>query len=241
MLEIYFRGYKSIAILDLTGSIDIDSANFIEMVAWCLGRGFRDMLCNFENVNLVDYAGLSVLAIAYKDVINHKGRIKLVNVPADIRKVFGMVGLDRVFEVYEDEEFALRSFEEDRIISEIQKKQLRRRFKRLPLDIDIEFKSKSKNEKFNPGKVLNISGVGLLVFAEKTYPLGEILDIRLLLMPKPGLLELETKVVWLVQKEIQPQIYPGMGLEFYNITSDIQKKIIEFVDRNLPLSCSTDT
>lgn len=240
MLEIDFRRFKSIAILDLSGGIDIDSANFIEMVAWCLGNGYRDVLCNFENVNLVDYAGLSVLAIAYKDVANHKGRIKLVHLPAHVRKVFGMAGLDRIFEVYEDEEFALKSFEEDRIISEIQKKQLRRRFKRLPLDIDVEFKSSLKNEKYSPGKVLNISGVGLLVFAEKTYPLGEILDIRLALLPKPGLLELQAKLVWLVQKEIQPQIYPGMGLEFYNIDHETQKKIIEFVERNLPLSYSTD-
>jgi anti-sigma B factor antagonist len=240
MLEIDFRRFKSIAILDLSGSIDIDCANFIEMVAWCLGNGYKDVLCNFDNVNLVDYAGLSVLAIAYKDVTNHKGRIKLVHVAAHIQKVFCMVGLDRVFEIYQDEEFALRTFEEDRIISEIQKKQLRRRFQRLPLDIGIEFKSKEKADKYSEGKVLNISGVGLLVFAEKVYPLGEILDIRLSLLPKPGLLELEAKVVWLVEKEIQPQIYPGMGLEFYNIDSQMQKKIIEFVDRNLPLSCSTD-
>ncbi len=240
MLEIDFRRFKTIAILDLAGSVDIDSANFIEMVAWCLGNGYKDVLCNFENVNLMDYAGLSVLAIAYKDVVNHKGRIKFVHVPTHIKKVFCMVGMDRVFEIYEDEEFALKAFEEDRIISEIQKKQLRRRFKRLPLDIDVEFKSKAKNEKYSQGKVLNISGVGLLVFAEKAYPLGEILDIRLTLMPRPGLVELETKVVWLVEKEIQPQVYPGMGLEFYNIDNETQKKVIEFVDRNLPLSCSTD-
>ncbi len=240
MLEIDFRRSKTIAILDLTGSIDINCANFIEMVAWCLGNGYRDILCNFENVNLVDYAGLSVLAIAYKDVTNHKGRIKFTKVAAHLHKVFCLVGLDRVFEMYPEEEFALRAFEEDQVIAEIQKKQLRRRFKRLPLDIDIEFKSAGKNEKFNAGKVLNISGLGLLVFADKSYPLGEILDVRLALLPKPGLLELQCKVIWLVEKEIQPQIYPGMGLEFHNITHDTQKKIIDFVDRNLPLGCATD-
>jgi Tfp pilus assembly protein PilZ len=210
------------------------------MVAWCLGNGYKDILCNFENVNLLDYAGLSVMAIAYKDVLNHKGRLKLLNVPVHIRKTLCMVGLDRALEIYEDEDFALRSFEEDRIISEIQKKQLRRRFKRIDLDIDLEFKPCGKNEPFHHAKLLNLSAVGMLIFADKAYPLGEILDVRLSLLPKPGLLEAQAKVVWLVQKEIQPQIYPGMGLEFHNLDSSAQKKIVEFVDRNLPLSCSTD-
>ncbi len=240
MLNISLRRIKLVVVLDLSGSIDIDSSNLIEVVAGCLEKGYLDLLCNFENVNLLDYAGLSVLSIAYKNVLNHKSRVKFVNIPAHIRKIFLLVGLEMVFEIYEDEEFALRSFEEDRIIAEIQKKQLRRRFKRLPVDIDIEFKSRFKEEQFNPGKVLNISAVGVLVFAEKTYPLGEILKIRILLSPAPGLLELETKVIWVVQKELQPQIYPGMGLEFYHTESETQKKIVEFVDRNLPLGSMSD-
>jgi len=240
MLEIDFRRFKSVAILDLSGTVDIDSANLIEMIAWSLGNGYKDILCNFESVNLVDYAGLSALALAYKDVINRKGRMKFLHVSGHIKKVFSLVALDRVFEMYDDEKLALNSFEEDRIISEIQKKQLRRRFQRLPLDIDVEFRSESKAEEFHKGKVLNISAVGVLIFADKTYPLGEILQVRISLLPKPGLIELEGKLVWLVQKEIQPQIYPGMGLEFYNLDTNTQKKILEFVDRNLPLSYAND-
>jgi len=240
MLEIDFRRFKSVAILDLTGTIDIDSANLIEMIAWCLGNGYKDILCNFESVNMVDYAGLSALAIAYKDVVNRKGRMKFLHVGSHIKKIFCLVALDRVFEIYNDEKIALNSFDEDRIIAEIQKQQLRRRFKRLPLDIDVEFRSESKNEEFHKGKILNISGVGLLVFADKTYPLGEVLQVRVSLLPKPGNIELEAKVVWLVQKDLQPQLYPGMGLEFYNLDSKTQKKVIDFVDRNLPLNCANE-
>jgi len=241
MLEINFRRYKSVAILDLAGSIDIDSANLVEMTGWCLSNGYKDILCALENVNLVDYAGLSVLAITYKDVLNHKGRIKLLNVPAHIRKIFSVSGLDRVFEMHEDEDFALKSFEEDRIISEIQKKQLRRRFKRLPMDIEFQYRLKNSSEPYNKGKVLNISALGVLVFSPKIFPLGEILQIKLPLLPKPGELNLDAKIVWLVQKEIQPQIHPGMGLEFYSIDAPTQKKIADFIDRNLPLGCSTDS
>ena len=84
---------------------------------------------------------------------------------------------------------------------------------------------------------MNLSAVGMLVFADKIYPLGEILDIKLSLLPKPGVLELKAKVVWLVAKELQPQIYPAMGLEFQQMDGQAQKKLVEFVERNLPSGC----
>ena len=99
MLEITFRKHEAIAILDLSGNIDIDASNFIEKVGWCLENGYEDMLCNFENINLADYAGLSVLAIAYKNVLNHKGRIKFLNVPGHIKNGLSPMCFDRVFEI----------------------------------------------------------------------------------------------------------------------------------------------
>lgn len=240
MLKIDLRRIGAVAILDCTGTVDIDAAIFIEAIATCFDNGYRDILCNFESVTFIDYAGLSVIAVGYKEVVNKKGRLKFENVPAHIHKLFSMVHLDEVFEIYFDESRAIASFEEDRTIAEIQKKQLRRRFKRLPLEIQVDFKSCSKDEQFEHGRLLNISGVGLLVFSQKTYPLGEVLAVRLPLMPSPGLLNIEAKVVWLVQKDLQPHIYPGMGLEFHNLDSETQRKIVEFVERNLPLSCSTE-
>jgi Tfp pilus assembly protein PilZ len=56
----------------------------------------------------------------------------------------------------------------------------------------------------------------------------------------PGKIEVETKVVWLVEREIQPQIYPGMGVEFYNISPELEGQIVEFVNRNLTLGCLSE-
>lgn len=233
MLEVNFKKVKQIGVLDLSGNVDINSSSLVEKVGWALENGYKDLVCDFQNVEIVDYAGMSALAIAYKNVINHGGRMKFASVAVHIRKVLNLVCLDKVFELYENLDTALRSFEDEKIISEIQKKQLRRRFKRLPLDIGIEFKSKEE-DKFHQGKVLNISAVGMLVFADKvTCKLGEILDIKLTLRPSPGLLEMETVVVWLVEKNIQPQLYPAMGLEFYHLDNMTQEKIVGFVERNL--------
>jgi anti-sigma B factor antagonist len=234
MLEVGLRRINAVAVLDLSGEVNIDSSVFIEKVASCLESGCRDLLANFENVTTIDYAGLSAIAIAYKNTVNHKARMKFINVAVHIRKLFNLVCLDRVFEIYTDEQSALQSFEEERNIVAIQKKQLRRRFKRLPLDIGVGFKTKSE-DKFRQGKVLNLSGVGMLVFVDKVYPLGEMLEIRLSLAPSPGPLEINARVSWLVDKKIQPQIYPGMGLEFYHLDQEVQEKIVEFVERNLAM------
>lgn len=239
MLEISFKRIKGAGVLDLAGTIDINASNLVEKVGWALENGYQHMVCDFEDVELVDYAGMSALALAFKNVVNHRGKMKFVAVPMHIRKTFNLVCLDRVFELYDDLDSALRSFEEDEAIADIKRKNLRRRFKRLPLDIDVQYKSKHEAD-YHHGKVLNLSGVGFMVFVEKTYPLGEIVDVKLTLKPAPGEVSVEAVVVWLVEKHLQPQIYPGMGLEFYHVDSQTQEKIIQFVERNLPLDSASE-
>lgn len=237
MLEINMRRVNKVAVLDLSGDINIDSANLVEKVGWCLNNGYKSILCNCESVNLIDFTGLSALGLAFKNCANHGAAMKLARVPLHVRKKFELVCLDKVFEFYDDEKTALRSFDEDRIISEIQKKRLRRRFKRLPLDIGMEVKAGNEGD-WRKCKMLNLSAVGMLVYIEKPYPFGEILDVKIALKPVADSLLLQAKVVWLVDKKIQPQIYPGMGLEFYHLDQVMQEKVLEFVDRNLPMdSC----
>ena len=239
MLEIKTRRVKVIMILELSGTIDIDSANLIERVGTTIQDGYRDIICDFSEVNLIDYSGLSALALAYKNVTNHKGRMAFVKVPQHVMKTFSLVCLDKVFEIYADEQTALKKMEESTSLTDIQKKQLRRRFKRLPLDIDIQFRS-SREKEFHHGKVLNLSAIGLLVFAKDTYHIGEILEVTLSLLPIAQVIQVKAKVVWLLQKEIQPQLYPGMGLEFYHIDCATQGKVLQFVERNMPLDSGVE-
>jgi anti-anti-sigma factor len=238
MLEIFMRRVTTVAVLDLSGDINIDSSNLVEKVGWCIESKYKAILCNFDSVKDVDFTGLSALGIAYKNCVNHGVRMKLINVPLHIKKKFELVCLDRVFEFFTDEDAAVKSFEEDQAISEIQKKQLRRRFKRLPLDIGVELKARDEGV-YHKATVLNLSAVGMLIFIEKAYPLGTILELKVSLRPVAESLLLEAKVAWLVDKKIQPQIYPGMGLEFYHLDQLTQEQIAAFVERNLPLDSCT--
>ncbi|MDD3275135.1 MAG: PilZ domain-containing protein, partial [Candidatus Omnitrophica bacterium] len=53
------------------------------------------------------------------------------------------------------------------------------------------------------------------------------------LSPNPELLELQARVVWIPDKAVQPHEYPGVGVEFSNLSSENQQRIIDFIERNI--------
>jgi len=233
-MEIRARQKNNIVILDLAGRVDIDSANFVEAVGQCVRDGYSDILCNFEDVDFIDYMGVSAVVIAYKEVANASGRMKFVNVPAHLKSVFAISGLDRIIEMYASEDLALNSFQEDKIIENIKKMQLRRRFKRLPIDIKVELKLKfGRNPACYKVDILNLSGVGAFIFGCDKFRLGDEVTLKMKLPPKNEELELDARVVWLPDKQVQPHYHPGMGVEFYNIPSETQQKLVDFVERNI--------
>ncbi|MFA5272391.1 MAG: anti-sigma factor antagonist [Candidatus Omnitrophota bacterium] len=233
-MKIHIRESENIVILDLDGSIDINSSDFVETVGWALVTKSKNVLCNFEGINLIDYVGISLIAVAYKNVLNHKGKMKLVNVPSHVQKLFSVVGLDKVFDYYENEETAIKSFKDEELFSHILEQRLRRRFKRIPLQRIIEYKQKyTEKEIYHKGKIVNLSAIGAFIIAEKTFSIGEVLTTRLHLEPAPGVLEIDARVVWEADKEIQPIESPAMGLEFQNISPQVQEQIVGFVEKNL--------
>jgi len=236
-MEIKARQKNSVIILDLSGRIDVDSANLVEVVGQCVHDGYNEVICNFEEVDFIDYMGISVIVIAYKDVINNNGRMKFAHIPAHLKGLFSVSGLDKVIEIYADEELALSSFKEDKIIAKIQKMQLRRRFKRLPIEIKVELKVKgAKTPDCLKLDILNLSAVGAYIYGCDKFKLGDEVVLKMKLPPKNEDMELEAKVVWLPDKQIQQQIQPGMGIEFNNIPTPVQQRLIQFIERNLSFS-----
>ncbi|MFA5350081.1 MAG: anti-sigma factor antagonist [Candidatus Omnitrophota bacterium] len=239
MLDIKLRQKDYIIIMDLSGRIDVNSANLVEVVGQCLRDGYTDILCNLEDIEGIDYMGISVVVIAYKEVVNSKGRMKLLNIPAHLRGVFAVSGMDRVIEVYATEDLAVNSFKEDKAIEDIKKMQLRRRFKRLPIDLKVELKSKSST---SPSclkvDILNLSAVGAFIFGCDNFKLGDEVILKMRLAPKKEELVIEAAVVWVPDKEVQPHEYPGFGVEFRNISADIQQELIDFIERNLSFMSS---
>ena len=234
MLEIRLRQKDNVIILDLSGRIDVDAANLVETTGQVLRDGYLDVLCNFEEVDFIDYVGVSLVAVAYKEVMNFSGRMKFTNIPAHLKSIFAISGLDRAIEMHASEDMAVSAFQQDKAIEDIKKMQLRRRFKRLDIGLKVELK-----DKYDPKAacskldVLNLSAVGAFIFGCAGFKLGDDVLMKLILPPKLEQIELSAKVVWLSDKQIQPHAHPGMGVEFHNIPGSIQQKLIEFIDRNL--------
>ncbi|MFH0935512.1 MAG: STAS domain-containing protein [Candidatus Omnitrophota bacterium] len=240
-LQIRPRRVDDVIVLDLAGRIDVNAASLVEIVGNCVHEGHKDILCNFEAVDFVDYMGVSVIVIAYKEVINNKGRMKFSNVPAQLKNIFCISGIDKAIEDFATEELAIKSFKEDQNIEHIQKLQLRRRFKRLPIDIKAELRSGyDKSAPAFKVDILNFSAVGAYVYGCDKFKLQDkvVLVLRLPvrqagLPPKHEELQLDALVVWLSDKQVQPQFHPGMGVEFRNLPGPVQKKLIAFIERNL--------
>jgi anti-anti-sigma factor len=240
-MELKVRRKGNTIILDLSGRIDVNSANFIEVIGQCISEGYCDILCNFEDVEFIDYMGISALVIAFKDVMNNKGRMGLFNIPAHLKGLFSVAGIDRSIDIYATEELAISNFKEDKVIENIKKLQLRRRFKRLPMDIKVELKVKhEKNPACFEAEMLNLSGIGAFLYGCDKFKLGDEVVLTLKLPPRSEEMKLDAKVVWLSDKQVQLHSHPGMGVEFYNISPSTQEKLIEFIDRNLSYMSSEE-
>lgn len=230
-MEIRKRFSGNIVILYITGEIDIDSAEIIEITGGFLKDGIKKILCNFANVSMVDYNGLSILTIAYKNAVNQKGILKFCNVPQHIRELFNAARLDMVFEIHADEETALMGFD---LSSKLDKLALRRRFKRIDVGIPVKYRvGLSSNEKLLKGKILNISGEGLYLYAKTTYPASTQLYLEAWFGQENAPFTIMGTVIWLADKELQPHSYPGMGIKFENIDKKTQERIVDFIDKNL--------
>ena len=230
-MPIRIREIDNIGILDVDGRLDINSSDVIETVGWMTSTGKVNMIMNFENVDLVDSSGLSVLAIAYKNVVNHKGRLKFTNVPPHVMELFKVAKLDAVFDVYPDEESAFNSFHEE----EIDHTTLRRRFPRLDIHLSVKFvlSSDRKHPKAYKGQVINISAAGLYVYTPVTFPVNSPLHMVFSLPNKQAVLTAEGKVSWLSDKEIQSHFSPGMGIAFSHLTPAKERMIVDFIDKNI--------
>ncbi len=238
-MEIRARQHGNIVILGLSGCIDVDSANLIETVGQCVRDGYCDIVCNFEDAEKIDYMGISALVLAYKEVVNNKGRMKFANIPLHMRNMFSLTGIDKVIDIYPSESEALRSFSEDKIIEKIKKMQLRRRFKRLPIDLKVEINNKyDKDSSSAKVDILNLSGIGAFVYGASGFKLGDELIMKMKLPPKDEEMVLEAKVVWLADRQIQLHLNPGMGVEFHRIPAQTQEKLLEFIERNLSFMSS---
>lgn len=112
-LEIRERNIGEVVILEMFGKITIGegSVQLRDSVSRLLDAGRNKIILNLSGVTYMDSSGIGELVSRYTTTKNAGGRLKLLNLPKKIKDLLMITKLLTVFEIYEDEQAALDSFQ----------------------------------------------------------------------------------------------------------------------------------
>jgi anti-sigma B factor antagonist len=112
-LEVNERQAGDVTILDMTGAVRIGEGSIAlrDAIRGLADSGKKKILLNLAGVNYVDSSGIGELIANYTTVSRQGGQLKLLNFTDRIQNLLVITKLLTVFDSYEDEGEALKSFE----------------------------------------------------------------------------------------------------------------------------------
>lgn len=97
-------------VVEVHGEIDVyTSPKVKETINDLVDKGHYNLIINLEGVRYIDSTGLGVLIGALKKVREHNGSISLICSNPQIKKIFNITGLVKIFGIFKNEEEALKS------------------------------------------------------------------------------------------------------------------------------------
>jgi anti-sigma B factor antagonist len=111
-MKLVTRLLDCVEVVQINGRIELGegSSAVREMVRDLLAKGRKQILFNLADVEYIDSAGLGVLVSSYTSVRNEGGELKLVYLTKKVENLLQMTRLYTVFDIYDDEDAALKSF-----------------------------------------------------------------------------------------------------------------------------------
>jgi anti-sigma B factor antagonist len=111
-MKIVERLVGDVVILDLTGKILIGEGDDLlrDAVTKLADSGKTKILLNLAEVPYVDSAGLGEVVRCYTTVSRKGGKLKLLNLTKKIQDLLAITKLLTVFETYDNQEEAIKSF-----------------------------------------------------------------------------------------------------------------------------------
>jgi anti-anti-sigma factor len=115
-LKIVERPFNDVMVLSLSGEILLDDGDleFRKKVHELADRGQVKLVVDLAGVTHIDSAGVGMLVAKQKTVRERGGDIKLVHVSSRSQRLLAIMRLAMVFEIFDDEEVAARSFASSR-------------------------------------------------------------------------------------------------------------------------------
>jgi anti-sigma B factor antagonist len=111
-MKIVKRGVGDVVVMDLHGRMVVGEGDraLREAVNTLAESGSAKILLNLADVSYIDSAVLSEIVRTYTTVSREGGKLKLLGLPPKIRDLLTITKLSGVFETYESEDEAVRSF-----------------------------------------------------------------------------------------------------------------------------------
>lgn len=106
------RTAGNVEVIALQGKITIGSGDtqLREVIANAVNAGKTNILLDLSGVTTIDSSGIGELVGSYTTVANRGGKLKLLHLPAKLNELLHVTQLITVFEVYENEDEAVKSF-----------------------------------------------------------------------------------------------------------------------------------
>lgn len=112
-LSITERRSGSVTVLDLKGNIRLGEGN-IELhniLRFLVEKGEKRVLLNLGEVTYIDSSGLGELVAGYTTLQKNGGELKILRLTERVHELMVITKLLTVFDVYDNEETAINSFQ----------------------------------------------------------------------------------------------------------------------------------
>jgi anti-sigma B factor antagonist len=111
-MQIDERVVDDVTILDLKGKMTLGEGDELlkDKINSLASQGHKKLVLNLEAVPYIDSAGLGEIVRTYTSISRQGGKLKLLNVSKRIYDLLVITKLVTIFDSYEDEAEAVRSF-----------------------------------------------------------------------------------------------------------------------------------
>jgi anti-sigma B factor antagonist len=106
------RQVGDVTVIDATGRITLGEAasSFRDEIKDLAAKGEKKLLLNLSDVSYIDSSGIGEMVSSFTTVTNHGGQLKLLGLNKRVKDLLQITKLYTVFEVFDDEASAVRSF-----------------------------------------------------------------------------------------------------------------------------------
>lgn len=111
-VKITNRQVGDVTVIDASGRITLGegSSTIRDTIKDLTARGSKKLLLNLGDVTYIDSSGIGELVSGYTSVTNQGGQLKLLHLTKRVQELLQITKLYTVFEVFDDEAAAVRSF-----------------------------------------------------------------------------------------------------------------------------------